>query len=325
MPSVTAIIPAAGKSVRMAGVSKQYAQLHGLPVLAHTLRIFQAMPEIERVVLVVREKDIDYCRDKIVAALGFDKVKAVLAGGAHRQESVRRGLLAADSKWVIVHDGARPILKRELAGAVLQAAMETGAATAAVPVVDTIKVVAGGMVQKTLLREQLWAVQTPQAFDRELLWQAHQKAQQEGFLATDDASLIERYGHPVRVVEGDRHNLKITHRQDLAVAEFLLGNSRPRVRTGIGYDIHRTGPGTDLMLGGVRLPAGFSLQGHSDADVLLHAIMDALLGAAGLGDIGEHFPDHDPELRGISSCVLLARTVLLLRSRGGHRCRLMPR
>lgn len=290
----------------------------GRPLLAWTLEVFQRHELVDCIVVATAPGEISRCWEEIIYPYGIDKVVAVVAGGAERQESVCRALvhLPPACKTVAVHDGARPFLRLEVLTRCIEVAEREGAAVAAVPVVDTIKVAGeGGYVERTLPRDCLWAAQTPQVFARELLVSACQLAEREGLTVTDDSTLVERAGHAVRLVPGDADNFKVTTPADLLRARVMAGSSGwPRV--GIGYDVHRLVPGRPLVLGGVEVPSEVGLEGHSDADVLLHAIMDALLGAAAAGDIGYHFPPGDPQYAGASSLSLLRRVVQILAGRG---------
>jgi len=311
---VTAIVAAAGKGRRFgAPENKVFARLAGHSVLYWTLTGLSACAAIDALVLVTSTDDLEQVSQ---IAAPFPKVHAVCEGGAERSDSVWNALQALPdgTEFVAVHDAARPLVSQELLTAVIEAAREHAAALPATPVSDTLKRSTDGrQTLETVDRRTLYGVQTPQVFSRELLLRAYREAQAAGYLGTDDASYVERLGHPVFLVPGERTNLKITVAEDLLVAEALLSNriapivAVPEVRTGFGYDVHRLVPGRDLVLGGVPLqhPEGLGLDGHSDADVLLHAIADALLGAAALGDIGEHFPNTDERYRGISSLVLL--------------------
>ncbi|HTE21234.1 MAG TPA: 2-C-methyl-D-erythritol 4-phosphate cytidylyltransferase [Armatimonadota bacterium] len=303
---VTAIVAAAGKGRRFgAPENKVFAPLAGRTVLHWTLAGLAACADVDAVVVVTGADDLERVRE---IASPFAGVHAVCEGGAERYDSVWNALLAvpAGTELVAVHDGARPLATPALISSVIAAARATGAALPATPVSDTVKRSADGVeTRETVDRRELYAVQTPQVFAYDLLRQAYESARTAGFGGTDDASYVERLGHPVRLVPGERNNLKITVAEDLQMAEALLGG--PSIRTGFGYDVHRLVPGRRLVLGGVELehPEGLGLDGHSDADVLLHALADALLGAAGLGDIGEHFPNTDARFQGISSLVLL--------------------
>lgn len=311
-----AVVVAAGAGRRMAGGAseppKPYRTLLDRPVLAWTLGAFEACPAVDTVVLVVREGE-ERRAGALVEQGRFQKVARLVTGGESRQESVYRGLgaLPGETRWVVVHDGVRPLVSPRLIEAVLAAAQEAGAATAAQPLRETVKRQRGGWAVETLDRSQLVTVQTPQAFRYDLLRRAHEVARSEGRSATDDAALVESLGTPTRLVEGDPTNIKLTVPGDLAVAAALLAareGSWPgslEVSVGVGYDIHPLVPGRPMVLGGVLLDSPVGPAGHSDADVLAHAVIDALLGGAGLGDIGRHFPDTDPRYAGARSLELL--------------------
>ncbi|MCL6639012.1 MAG: 2-C-methyl-D-erythritol 4-phosphate cytidylyltransferase [Firmicutes bacterium] len=325
-----AVVPAAGRGARMGtSVPKQFLFLAGLPLVGHVLRTLEDCPRITGVVLVAAPGEEDYCREEIVVPLGLNKVAAVVAGGRTRQESVYRGLAALPrgTDIVVVHDGARPLLGRAELDRVVDAAARHGAATCAVPAKDTVKMAGEDFtVAETLPRERLWLTQTPQAFRFQTLMDAHVRARESGRCGTDDAVLVEMTGRPVKLVPGSYENIKVTTPEDLVVAEALVSARTGKrcgkekregsMRTGFGYDVHRLVDGRPLVLGGVTVPYKKGLAGHSDADVLVHAVMDALLGAAGAGDIGRHFPDSDPRFKGISSLILLERVGSILRCRG---------
>jgi 2-C-methyl-D-erythritol 4-phosphate cytidylyltransferase len=222
--SVGAIIAAAGRSERMGGRDKLFAVVGGEPLLAHTLIAFALCPGVDRVVLVVSPENVERGRE-LVAEAGFSKVAAVCQGGERRQDSVRNGLEAlASCQWVVVHDGARPLVTAGLIERGLEAAKETGAAIAALPIADTVKEVEPpGLIGRTLSRGQLWAAQTPQVFRYDILRQAHQRAPGE---ATDDAALVEKLGYRVKVFEGSPRNIKVTTAADLALVEALLAQGR---------------------------------------------------------------------------------------------------
>ncbi len=318
---VGAVVPAAGRGERFGGpVPKSLIPLGGRPLLRYPLDVLQRVDEVEAIVVAAPAEAVG-----AVEALARDaqlsKVVAVVPGGGDRQASVAAGLAALPPgpPLVVVHDGVRPFVSAGLVRAVVEAAVRCGAATAAVPVAETITRGEDGWVEATLDRSRLYHVQTPQAFDRALLEQAHRAATGEGFRGTDDASLVERLGHRVRLVPGSPLNLKVTVPEDLVLAGALLRDSRPPApapRVGIGFDAHRFAAGRPLVLGGVEIPAPRGLAGHSDADVVVHAVMDALLGAAGCGDIGRHFPPDDPRYAGARSLVLLSRVRDLLAARG---------
>lgn len=316
-----AVVPAAGRGERLGGATpKSLVQLAGRPLLQYALATLQGVPQIEAVAVAVPPDSVGVVQ-ALARDAGITKVVAVIPGGADRQASVAAGLraLPPGPDLVLVHDGARPFLSPRLASEVIAAAARDGSATAALPVSDAIKRGEDGWVRETLERASLHRIQTPQAFRRALLEQAHAVAAREGFCGVDDAVLVERLGHPVRLVRGDPINIKVTVPEDLALAEALLareeGGARvPRV--GIGFDAHRFVPGRPLVLGGVNISHDRGLLGHSDADVIAHAVMDALLGAAGCGDIGHHFPPSDPAYAGANSLTLLAQVRDVIGQRG---------
>ena len=321
MERVTAIVPAAGRGQRMgAERPKQYLPLGGRPVLWHVLARLEASPLVTDIVLVVRREDIDYCRRHLSTSGGFAKVSALVPGGAERSGSVYRGLQETRADMVLVHDAVRPFISEELLERVVAATREHGAALPALPVVETIKEVAGDRVVGTPRRERLWQAQTPQGFDRELLLRAYHATGTDA-MATDDAALVERLGHAVCVVPGEVDNRKLTTPEDLAWAEWRVrerGEVPMGLRIGQGYDVHRLEEGRPLILGGVVVPFARGLAGHSDADVLTHAIIDALLGALAAGDIGQLFPDSDAQYKDISSLVLLEQVGVLIAERGAR-------
>jgi len=318
---VGAIIAAGGLGRRF-GQShpKQFLNLAGWPILAHTLAKFDQTLAVDRVVVVVPKGLADEVRTSIVEPFGFHKVQAVVLGGRTRQESVCQGFLALgeDVELIVVHDAVRPLVRVSTIEDVVEAARQHGAAIAAVPVRDTLKQVEDEVVQNTLDRRQVWQAQTPQAFRRFWLAEALAEAKRTGFVGTDESALVERLGRPVHVVQGSSDNIKITTVEDLVFAETVL-NPTGKVQTmrvGMGYDIHPLVPGRKLMLGGVEVRFARGLAGHSDADVIIHAFCDALLGAAGLRDIGVHFPDSDPEWAGARGVDLLRQVAEKVRSAG---------
>lgn len=306
---VTAIIAAAGSGRRMGReMNKVFLPLAGRPVLARTAAAMAACPEVDGLVVVVAPGE-EAGAEAVLAAAGLAKPWRVVAGGSERQHSVMKALAAVPEvcEYIVVHDGARPLVEPAAISAAIAAARAGGAAGVAVPVKDTIKEVdEAGFIAATPDRSRLWAIQTPQVFAAGLLRQAYAAAADAGVVATDDAALVERMGAKVIIVPGSYRNLKITTPEDLVMAEALLASEGENMqRFGIGYDVHRLVEGRRLILGGVDIPHERGLEGHSDADVLLHAIKDALLGAAGLGDIGRHFPDTDQTYKGASSLKLL--------------------
>ena len=306
LPSVTAIIVAAGASRRMGFDKLSYRLPDGRTVLETSCALFAAHPAVDELVLVAGGNR-PQC-EAIAAAC--PKPCTVVQGGATRADSVRSGLAAAKGQLVAIHDAARPFASAEIITAALQAAAEYGAAAPAVPVKDTIKIAdQDGKVVATPDRAMLYAVQTPQCFDRALYWQALEAVSGEkASLVTDDCSLFELAGLPVTLTAGDYANLKITTKEDLQKEKTM--------RIGHGYDVHRLVEDRKLILGGVEVPYEKGLLGHSDADVLLHAVMDAVLGAAALGDIGQHFPDTDPAYKGADSLALTREVAKIIAAHG---------
>lgn len=318
-----AIIPAGGAGKRLkTHVAKQYLMLNQLPVLIHTLQVFQKSKIINDIVLVLPPDDLASVRQKLIDKYELTKVTSIIAGGKERQDSVRNGLAAIDGKcdFVLIHDAVRPLITEKMIRQVAAAAKATGAASLGVKAKDTIKETGkDDIVSVTIPRHNLWLTQTPQAFKFEILKKAYKKAYDEKFYGTDDASLIERIGVKVKMIAGSYDNIKITTPEDLVMAGALLKNKsggKMQTRIGCGYDSHRFVTGRKLILGGVEIPFKQGLQGHSDADALIHAICDALLGAAGSGDIGRHFPDTDPQYKDISSRVLLGRVRNVITAKG---------
>jgi 2-C-methyl-D-erythritol 4-phosphate cytidylyltransferase/2-C-methyl-D-erythritol 2,4-cyclodiphosphate synthase len=325
---VAAVVPAAGRGERFGGNGpKALVPLRGRPLVEYAVAALGAST-IEAIVVAAPPDAVAAVEQAARRAAGV-KVVAVVAGGSDRQDSVACGLAALPpgTEIVVVHDGARPLTPVSLIDAVAAAAEADGAATAAVPIDETVKRGAGGWVQATVDRGGLYRIQTPQGFRRTVLEAAHRDAERAGFRATDDAALVERLGRSVRLVPGSPINLKVTLPADLLLAESLLSrddaasSSAAAPRVGLGFDAHRLVSGRSLILGGVAIPFSRGLDGHSDADVVAHAVMDALLGAGGCGDIGRLFPPDDPAYRGADSMRLLGRVGALLAERGwraGH-------
>jgi 2-C-methyl-D-erythritol 4-phosphate cytidylyltransferase/2-C-methyl-D-erythritol 2,4-cyclodiphosphate synthase len=316
-----AIIPAGGAGKRLKShIAKQYLLLDSLPVLVHTLKVFQKSKEIDEIIIALPPEDLVHIRQELIEKYGLTKVTNAVAGGNERQDSVKNCLTAIEGKCdlVVIHDAVRPFVSEELIKQVVDSAKTTGAAIAGVKTKDTIKEVKeDNMVGATVPRQNLWLTQTPQAFDFELLRKAYQKAYAENFYGTDDASLVERLGKEVKMMEGSYENIKITTNEDMLMANALINKKNKfGFRTGFGYDSHRFDADRKLVLGGVEIPFDKGLYGHSDADALIHAICDALLGAAGADDIGRHFPDNDPEYRNISSMILLERVNKIIKAKG---------
>jgi 2-C-methyl-D-erythritol 4-phosphate cytidylyltransferase / 2-C-methyl-D-erythritol 2,4-cyclodiphosphate synthase len=311
------VVVAAGRGERLGAPQKVLLPLVGRPMLAWSLAALEHAETIGPIVVVAGSHTVDAV-SQLVRDEGFAKVRAVVAGGERRQDSVGAGLAALPEgiEIVVIHDGARPLAEPELFDRCAVAAAGSGAAIAATPVADTLKRVAEGVVAGTVDRAGLWAAQTPQAFRLETLRRVMATSSRE--LVTDEARLWESAGLPVSVVPASPANLKVTHAEDIPVADALLRAGRlplpPRV--GVGYDAHRFASGRRLVLGGVEIAHDQGLEGHSDADVLLHAIADAVLGAASLGDIGQHFPPSDERFRDADSQHLLREVARLAREAG---------
>lgn len=291
--------------------NKMFIRIGNMSVLERSLTAFEQSGCFEHIILVYRGCDRVETENaaKRVLSLPFTLVE----GGRERQFSVENALHAIqDADIVAVHDGARCFIKPEVIRACVEKARETGAAAAGVKTRDTIKVVDGDIIKETLDRSRLVNIQTPQVFRYELLKNAHESAASDGFLGTDECGLVERVGHTVSVVDAGYDNIKITTQEDILLGRMIAGET---VRTGTGYDAHKLIEGRPLILGGVTIPHTHGLLGHSDADVLLHAIMDALLGASALGDIGKHFPCTD-EFKDASSLELLSRTRDIITDKG---------
>jgi len=316
---VTAIIPAGGAGKRFSALqAKQYLLLAGRPIFAHALETFEKAKIINEIILIVPEKDLLFFKDGYLKEYGLKKIKAILAGGLHRQDSVLNGFkeTAATTDIVVVHDAVRPLVTEQMLDAVVCAALETGAAAVGVKAKETIKETdKDDYVVTTRKREDIWHAQTPQAFKYDVLKKAYEKASRDGFYGTDEASLVERMGLRVKMIQGSYENIKITTAEDLLIAEMLLKKNKAMISTprcGFGYDSHRLTSGRKLILGTVEIPSAYGLEGHSDADALLHAICDALLGAAGLPDIGQQFPDKDEKYKNISSAILLEEVIKMI-------------
>jgi 2-C-methyl-D-erythritol 4-phosphate cytidylyltransferase/2-C-methyl-D-erythritol 2,4-cyclodiphosphate synthase len=317
-----AIIPAGGAGKRLkAQKAKQYLLLKNLPVLVHTLKVFQKAEIIDEIILVLPPDDVASAQQQLINKYGLTKLSAVVAGGKERQDSVRNGLAAITGECdiVVIHDAVRPFVTRELIYQVVDAAKSFEAASVGVKAKDTIKETKkDNLVAATIPRQNLWLTQTPQAFKFDLLKKAYTAAYSEKYYGTDDASLIERIGAKVKMIDGSYENIKITTPEDLIMAQALMKNKSVEVnfRNGFSYDSHRFAVGRKLILGGVEIPFDKGLYGHSDADALIHAICDALLGAAACGDIGRHFPDTDPAYKDIYSIVLLERVKKIIEEKG---------
>ncbi|MBF0213830.1 MAG: bifunctional 2-C-methyl-D-erythritol 4-phosphate cytidylyltransferase/2-C-methyl-D-erythritol 2,4-cyclodiphosphate synthase [Magnetococcales bacterium] len=321
---VTLIVVAAGRGSRFGGERpKQYLPLEGRPLLAHTLERLHAHPLIRAILPVIAPDGGPLWQTMLAEFLPrWPKLLTPVAGGQERQESVLNALESldlADQAWVGIHDGARPFPGRELLDRLFAARRHAEGVVPAIVIHDTIKRIDDfEHIVETLDRAPLRRIQTPQLFRFAPLLRRHREARQQGIQATDDASLMEGTPTPILTIPGDERNIKITRPEDWQQARHILEWRRVPMETriGQGFDVHRFTPDRPLMLGGVAIPHDQGLLGHSDADVLLHAIMDALLGAAALRDIGHHFPDHDPAYRGADSRELLRRVRESIAERG---------
>jgi 2-C-methyl-D-erythritol 4-phosphate cytidylyltransferase / 2-C-methyl-D-erythritol 2,4-cyclodiphosphate synthase len=344
---VAVIIVAAGRGTRLSASSndlpKQYLPLASRPILSHTLDAFLAHPRIDSV-LVVRHRDDEALYNDVINQLSSDKKCALLpsiCGGATRQASVFNGLAAVkalDAQFVLVHDAARPFVSSETIDAVIDR-LEAGqkAVLPAVPVCDTLKRLdPESQVMETVDRTNLWAAQTPQGFDFPTIYEAHARAANLGkFDFTDDTAVAEWAGHSITIADGNADNFKITTAEDLDRARKMIEmadhtttlENQPTnsslsgladIRMGTGYDVHAFDTGDAVILGGISIPHDKKLKGHSDADVVLHAITDAVLGAIGDGDIGAHFPPSDPKWKGAASDQFLIDAIRRVTDLGGR-------
>lgn len=314
---VTAMILAAGNGSRMnSDRTKQQITLLGESILKRTVKTFSSSDMIDHIVVACREDEIDWAKDELD---DITKPVSIIVGGKNRAESSYYALKAVPkvSDFVAIHDGARCLVTVENIEAVLKEAFIHGAATAGTFVSDSVKQCADGFIEATIPRESVFLAQTPQVFSRKLYEKAINSVPlNESY--TDDNMLAQAIGIKIFAVNTGKQNIKITTAEDLPYAEYILKekNSMSEIRVGHGYDVHRLVEGRRLILGGVEIPHEKGLLGHSDADVLVHAIMDALLGACGLGDIGKHFPDSSDKYKDISSLVLLEKVCEIVKNEG---------
>ncbi|MFT6583340.1 MAG: 2-C-methyl-D-erythritol 4-phosphate cytidylyltransferase [Alphaproteobacteria bacterium] len=324
-PSIetVALIVAGGRGARAGGdLPKQYQDIAGKPMLRHVLDIFVAHPDIDAIQVVIHPDDTQLYESAIEGLT----INAPVHGGATRQKSCRNGLAACQSQTpqnVLIHDAARPFVDADTITRVIDALATKDGAIAAIPVVDTLKKTDGAnLISATIDRTALWRAQTPQGFHYQALCAAHDNATHDNF--TDDAAVAEAHGLSVVTVMGSEENIKVTTPDDFIAAENRLRPDRntsdldaPDFRIGSGFDVHPFEAGDHAMLCGVRVPHDHGLAGHSDSDVGLHAITDALLGTIGAGDIGAHFPPSDPQWRGVDSSVFLRHAAGLVENAGG--------
>ncbi len=318
---VSAIIAAGGRGRRVGGAApKQFLLVGGRSILEWSVAAYLEHPQVDELVVAL---PVEVAADPPGFLRNTPKTVRLVPGGDRRQDSVSNAFRAVSVRCdiVVVHDAARPFVTAALISRTIAAAAESGAALAALASRDTVKRAThkpeGVVVAETLPRETIFLAQTPQAFRRHVL-QAAIALGELGVDATDESQLAERAGHAVRIVEGEHSNIKIAAPGDLLVAEGIAHRGEPTQsgRAGVGYDLHRLVEGRPLILGGVTIPFERGLLGHSDADAVCHAITDAILGAAGTGDIGRHFPDTDPRWKGASSLEMLRRAVALVRAAG---------
>ena len=317
---ICTVIVAAGNSTRMGLGDKNMMDVAGKPVLRRTLEAFNRLGEVGQIIVVTAQDRVDEYRRRI-ASWNLPLPVTVVPGGDTRGQSVACGLnaLPQECSVVLIQDGARPFVNATIIDRCIQSVRQHGSGVAAVKARDTIKRAQDNRVVETPDRSQLWMIQTPQAFAFPLIHEAYRKASELQLELTDDAAVLEYFGGVVHLVEGSYDNIKLTTPEDLNHARAILEQQQGgpmAYRIGEGYDVHCLMEGRKLILGGVDVPHAKGLLGHSDADVLVHAVMDALLGAAGLGDIGRHFPDSSEEFRGISSLELLRRVDKLLKDGG---------
>jgi 2-C-methyl-D-erythritol 4-phosphate cytidylyltransferase / 2-C-methyl-D-erythritol 2,4-cyclodiphosphate synthase len=316
MTSCIALVVAAGRGTRLGGAQpKQYRDLAGKPLLRHALETLGAHPGIAALRVVFHPND----RALYDAAVAGLELLPPVPGGATRQDSVRLGLESLSAlapARVLIHDAARPFADAATIGRVLAALADADGAIPALPLSDTVKRGADGIVADTLDRSALFRAQTPQGFRFAAILAAHSAA--AGHDLPDDAAVAERAGLTVRLVAGSDDNFKVTTEDDLARAERLAQSRLLDIRTGQGFDVHAFGPGDHVFLCGVRIPHDRALVGHSDADAGLHALTDAILGALGAGDIGIHFPPSDPRWRGAPSHLFLAHARSLVAAAHGQ-------
>ncbi len=318
-----AIIVAAGRGTRAgAGGPKQYRDLAGRAVIAWTADAFLNHPNIDAVRVIIHRDDRDEYHAAMGALLDHPKLLDPVFGGAERQDSVRLGIesIEADApKHVLIHDAARPFIDERTISRVIDAQQSSDGAVAALPVHDTIKRAnEGNKIETTVPRDALWRAQTPQGFHFDKILAAHRAA--AGQQLTDDAAVAEAAGLSVALVAGSPDNMKITQAEDFGMAETLLGRKAHKMeyRTGHGFDVHAFEDGTAVIICGVEIPHSHKLKGHSDADVGMHALTDAIFGAIGAGDIGDHFPPSDAQWKGAPSRVFLEKARDLVTERKGQ-------
>jgi 2-C-methyl-D-erythritol 4-phosphate cytidylyltransferase / 2-C-methyl-D-erythritol 2,4-cyclodiphosphate synthase len=325
--SVTALIVAAGRGARAVVsktlIPKQYMPIGGVPMLTRTMGAFTGHPGVDDVIVVIHPDDVAFYDSAAMHLTA--RLRPPARGGDHRQDSVRSGLealAATPPDRVLIHDAARPFVDAELIGRVIGGLDTHAGALPCLPVTDTLTRASGGHVTGTLARDELWRAQTPQGFHFDAILAAHRAAAKASATFTDDAGVAQWFCLDVALVEGSEENRKLTSAQDIASADELLRLRAMRAqgtqRVATGYDVHAFGPGDMVILCGVRIPHDKKLVGHSDADVGMHALTDALLGTIADGDIGVHFPPSEARWRGVASEVFLKDAAERLKARGGE-------
>lgn len=323
---VSAILAAAGRGTRFGSATpKQMLALGGRTILQRSFDVLDSCDEIDEIVIALPQ---DLAPTPPPYLISARKPVRIVVGGSRRQDSVAKAFAQVSSSAgiIVIHDAARPFATSDLFARVIEAAAKGGAAIAALQAHDTVKEATAApgvtIVARTIARESIYLAQTPQAFSRAVLEDAIERGRDTLSTATDEASLAEEAGYTVRLVDGESTNIKITTEQDFSVSKALLGvpesgsGIREMPRIGTGYDLHRLEAGRRLIIGGVEIPHETGLAGHSDADVLCHAVTDAILGAAAQGDIGQHFPDTDPKWKDANSIELLKGAVAIVRAAG---------
>jgi len=320
---VSAILAAAGRGTRLgAAMPKQMIALGDRTILERSFALVDSHDRIDEIVIALPP---DLAQSPPPYLISSKKPVRIVNGGDRRQDSVANAFaqVSKSATVIVIHDAARPFATADLFSRVIDAAARGGAAIAAVQASDTVKEATAApgvrIVARTMARESMYLAQTPQAFSREVLEEAIHLGHEALTMATDEASLAEQAGHSVALVDGESTNVKITTEHDLNVSKAMLGIRDGGLgisRVGTGYDLHRLEAGKPLIIGGVRIPHDTGLAGHSDADVLCHAVTDAILGAAGAGDIGQHFPDTDPKWKGADSIQLLKGAMAIVRAAG---------
>ena len=321
MPKTVILIVAAGRGQRAGGtVPKQYQKLSKRHVLSRTIEVFSRHPLVDQIATVIHLDDAELYA-AATAEFG-QKLMPPVEGGETRQDSVCKGLEALahhNPQLVLIHDAARPFVDHDLINRIIEGLSAHDAVLPVIPVTDTIKQIEDGLVQRTVERHHLYGAQTPQGFRFPVILDLHrQAANDKNTSFTDDASIAESAGTDVHCVEGNIENIKLTTKRDMQMAELVLAkDTKTESRIGSGYDVHRFEPGAGVTLCGVTIPFDKQLRGHSDADVAMHALTDALYGALGEGDIGTHFPPDDPQWKDVGSAIFLAHAAELVRKQGG--------